>query len=463
MRTRLLLFAYLAASFLAPSIAWTASHYIRTGASGANDGSSWANAWSTLAAATWTRGDEYYVAAGTYTNDGATFGTVNSGTTLIKICKATVSTVGSCSTAHGSDTGWSDSYGSGQVAIIIPAANAAAFWFQAGKDYWVFDGVTGSGSDTSSYGIYITAVDANLARYPILQHGSNVTIKHVAITCPGSFYDQEQLGIYGIGNNATVSYAYLDNCQVNVLLTGSDVTIEHSYLGTNWSSGSHHGVAAEMNINPIFRYNTVTSCVGGQCIEPNNANMVNGQFYGNVFTSCTSGNGVIKATSSDAIVDTVIYNNTVIDCPGPILYQNNVGLGSGSGNTVINNLFYNSSAKIIEQAGGGAIAHSYNALFDYTIDTPPSETGIQIATGNPFVNLASGNYHLRISTDAGFTLASPYDVDMDGISRGTDGTWDRGALEFVGSNNPRFSPALNLRRVEAPADLWYTSGPGGHP
>ncbi len=44
-------------------------------------------------------------------------------------------------------------------------------------------------------------------------------------------------------------------------------------------------------------------------------------------------------------------------------------------------------------------------------------------------NLYTYNLHLTGAL-AGVSLASPYNMDMDGKTRGADGTWDRGAYEF---------------------------------
>ena len=56
----------LAIALLDPVGAWgAANHCVRAGATGANDGSSWADAWTDLPG-TFTRGDTYYVAAGAY-------------------------------------------------------------------------------------------------------------------------------------------------------------------------------------------------------------------------------------------------------------------------------------------------------------------------------------------------------------------------------------------------------------
>jgi len=404
-----------------------ASHYIRAGATGANNGSSWNDAWTNFPGSTaYVRGDEYYVASGSYTG-GNSFSTSASGSTVIKICKATDSTIGSCSTAHGSDTGWQTSYGDGQA--IISGTTGVSFT----KANWVFDGVVGSGSDFSSYGFYFTPPRSGTTIRPVQFGGfsdsaNNIQIKHTAVTCPGSSGDIQQFGYSGYGNSVTLTSVYVDNCQVSMWTQGDDNIIENSYFGKHWSSSSNHGVQVEQIVRPIFRNNIVTMC-SPQCIEPgggSTTNITNGQYYNNVFANIDSGNGVLKGVSSGSIINTVMYGNTVVNSAGPILYQNNEGLGNGSGNTVVNNLFYNCSS-IINQSTGGPISHSFNALFN---SGSISETGVQISSGNPFVNSAAGNYNLKAATNAGLALSAPFNTDVTGAIRGSDGVWDRGAYEF---------------------------------
>jgi hypothetical protein len=59
----------------------------------------------------------------------------------------------------------------------------------------------------------------------------------------------------------------------------------------------------------------------------------------------------------------------------------------------------------------------------------------QVGLGALFVDgdsePALGDFHLVQPTDAGQTLPSPFDVDPDGVTRGADGVWDRGAYELT--------------------------------
>jgi hypothetical protein len=64
-RKRNYLIFFLAASVFFPSILWAASHYIREGAAGKQDGSDWENAHTQLPP-NLVRGDTYYITDGTY-------------------------------------------------------------------------------------------------------------------------------------------------------------------------------------------------------------------------------------------------------------------------------------------------------------------------------------------------------------------------------------------------------------
>jgi hypothetical protein len=62
------------------------------------------------------------------------------------------------------------------------------------------------------------------------------------------------------------------------------------------------------------------------------------------------------------------------------------------------------------------------------------ESAAQVATGSPFVagdgDPTLTDFHLSGGTQPGLTLAAPFDVDPDGVARGADGNWDRGAYEL---------------------------------
>jgi len=426
-----------------------ASHYIRAGASGANNGSSWTDAWTNFpSGTTYIRGDEYYVADGSYPSSQYLFQTTASGSTTIKICKATVATVGSCSTAHGSDTNWLDTYGDGQAIFIGKLSITTA--------YWIIDGVSGAGSSATAgsnpatYGFYVnltnTLIDSRGVDIGGFSNpGNNLQLKHIAVQCAGLVSPEvDQSGFSGYGNFVTMSYLYADNCVSSMWTQGNNVTIENSYLGRQWT-GNTHGVQVTFRDNPVFRNNIVAHC-NPQCIEPGGdctTASSNGAYYNNVFNQAPgNANGVIKGVCNGGIINSVIYGNTVTNSQGPLLYQSNGS--AGSGNTVVNNLFYN-SVGCCEAASGGAIAHSYNAYFN---SGTQSETGVQNGSGDPFVSLATENYHLKAATNAGLTLSAPFNTDLIGAARGADGVWDRGAFAFVGIGDTIPPMAPNNLRIQ---------------
>ena len=95
--------------------------------------------------------------------------------------------------------------------------------------------------------------------------------------------------------------------------------------------------------------------------------------------------------------------------------------------------------------GGAAVDNDYNSYLSGT--QSPTETNGQIDTFDPFVNRAGGNYYLAngTSVNTGASLGAPYSTDMLGITRGTDGKWDRGAFEFNAGDLVAPSPPQGLR------------------
>jgi hypothetical protein len=146
------------------------------------------------------------------------------------------------------------------------------------------------------------------------------------------------------------------------------------------------------------------------------------------------GDGII--TGVHYTLSGAVYNNTFINCDNG--YGNGVWIGHDVSATVQNNLIANSVAGIGSRFTGKI---DYNAYFNTT--NTPSEPNRQIIAGNPFVNLPGGNFRLSSGTSAGLPLSSMYSNDVDGKIRGSDGTWDRGAFEFGGSETI-LNPPKNL-------------------
>lgn len=392
-----------------PDLAMAANHFVRSGAAGNNSGSDWTNAWTTLPS-TLTRGDTYYVADGSY--GSYTFKTAASGSTRIYIKKAIASD-------HGTDTGWLSSYGDGQAIFT------ATIYFNT--SYWTFDGQTGSGK--AGYGFKIITSGANkLLRFDNVP--SYITVSHVEMQHRGINTESGDDIIYTLGaNHLTISRSYLHDCgRAPILLRGTtDSIFEYLYVARNWSTATEHseGISAYNGTNRnIVRYSTWEDITGTGVI------MFDGdgwELYGNVlfytpgFTGST-GNGAIATWTGYTVTNAKVYNNTFVNLKG---WDTGIWFDLGGSNKSYNNLWYN-----CERVKFGNNSHDYDWFYNAGTQT---ETHAQYGAGDPFAASSSYNYHLKAATSAGMSLSSPYNMDMEGKVRGSDGAWDRGAYEYGGS------------------------------
>jgi hypothetical protein len=400
----------------------------------ATDGLSWKTAFTSIPA-TPTRGLTYYLADGNYA--ARAFSTQSSSTSVITIKKATVAD-------HGEDTsgGWNSTMGDGEALF------SGTLYFTT--PYWVLDGTTSTRWATSGYGIRVwnNSTDA-VIRFS----AANITVRNVEARGNGGdgVGPAQSNDIFRFddgSNNILISRCYAWNAGRCIFaatgVIARDVTIEHTRTGFHEGTvGGEHGELASMWTQTgstavatiqrwTYRYNLFMH------VEGTGGLMFDGDtmwVYGNVFYREPSnnrwavGNGVIGAWSNNEFghVNVKVYNNTFINC------NTSDGSGNGggplgtvasrqvSGNEARNNIFMN----------GGPISfalyatHSHNHYINLAV---PTDTGSTTSTVNPFVNYPAFDFHLAVDMTAGFTLASPFDVDPDGVTRAT---WDRGAFEKV--------------------------------
>jgi hypothetical protein len=429
----------------AAAAAQAANHYVRQGASGNGSGGDWTNACSgfsgSCAVSALVRGDVYYVADGSY--GGLTLNRSTSGTSTITIRKATLAN-------HGSDVGWSSTYGDGQATF------GDLFLI---TDYWVIDGQTrdeNNWSSTAAYGFRITGeIHANT-----ISNGagsSNMTFSYLDVGGPPSasysagnpdhgFY----LGGFGsVLNNWVISRSHVHNVnRVPFQIAGANaVTIEYSWLGPNWNKETIRGQIRASNI--VIRHNVLKNgCQNGPLQEGCTADigMWDGgsgafdgsQIYGNVIWRTVSdwvsdgvifigGDGGASAAGATAN-NVVVYNNTIITAAA----QGNQNIrfpGGHSGDIARNNIWY--------VTAGATTGCSANVCDNNTVFTV-----------SPFVDV-NGDFRLRAALP-GVALSAPYDVDRNGVRRGADGTWDQGAMEFGGAAIPPPSAPTSLRILTSP-------------
>lgn len=388
-------------------------YYVRTGATGANNGSDWTNAYSNLPASL-TRDATYYVADGNYNSH--TYNDPPSGSSLITLKKATVSD-------HGTDVGWNNTYGDGQASLGSLAMVT---------DYYVIDGAKrneNDWTDGSSYGFRISEVYMNTLNYGHCP--DYVTVKYADIGGTYSLSYAANMAVAGFYfggfsqtcDNWIISRNFVHNVQLVGQMAGvNNIIWEYNWLGLSWSKEIIRGQIQATNVT--MRYNIFKDGCrndggpGEQCTgevglfgnQGDTPNFNGFEFYGNIVWK------TIDATNSDYSIGAQvtsggkIYNNTLVnDGKG----NGRLWLNSAPGSEIRNNISYFSGGMT---SGCEAATCDGNSI--YTLSPP-------------FINTAGGNFHLTGALQ-GVSLPSSYNSDMDGKVRGADGVWDRGAFEYVG-------------------------------
>lgn len=404
--------------------------YVRLGAIGSGSGNDWANAYPSMPT-TIPRGTDVYVADGNYTSY-IEFDDPVSGTILNRIIKATES-------AHGTDTGWSSNYGDGEAVFDT--------WIVK-TDYWEFDGVVGGGpaSWNSGHGFKLSHV-ANDSLGLIGNGGvsnlDHITFKHVKLTCNAFSGPPYQTGVYWAAASSDITFSYCafvgipgDMFQMR---GHNNWLVEYSYFNGNWQDPTRHGDVFEADWNSsnfTVRWNFFDDVVGTYVVGHHTTDNLTGlNVYGNIFKDTECGNGIIATLnpgSGGTIHNALIYNNTFIGARGLSGGINIVN--SPTGCVAQNNLFYDCDNVAF------TIPHNYNWFFDSGVQ---SEVNIQNGSGNPFVNLASDDFHLTADTNPGNPTI--FTVDMLSIVYSANGGWTRGAISFIGGGSvPNAPSGLNI-------------------
>ncbi len=449
-----------------------ANYYVRAAATGTRDGSDWVNANTNLPSGL-TRGNTYYVASGAYTSH--TFNDADSGTTQITVQKATVA-------SHGTATGWSDSYATGQASFIAPLLFTS--------DNYTVSGVSRTDLRTG-HGFLVDNTSKGVAGNGCLwvgtsnpQYGSNITLLYIEVKGSGDRTGSTgDVGLQVLWGSHFVTMEYcalhdFGNCCVFQRQTFG-TTYQYNWFNRNHSTGAAHaeGISTSEGVgNWTCAYNVFEDIEGTACIASasgtSGLNNTNWWIYGNCFTYNSSnrartgtdqtggcGNGVLALFDQNFYGDVFFYNNTIVNfndyaVGGPIGGDNvtdskwtdaGVEIGLGFSTPIhdrfyaFNNYWYKSPGDINWSPPGSSgitdYKWQYNTYSDsnYSDATAPYDTGTgaQHTTGSPFTDWVNLNFHLAGATTAGTTLASPFNVDPDGITRGADGTWDRGTYDFV--------------------------------
>jgi hypothetical protein len=425
------------------------ARYLRQGASGANNGTNWTDAWSSAATAetNLTRGQTLCVADSTTDYGSVTFNTAKSGTTLITWVKATVAD-------HGTSTGWVDTYGDGQAVF----------------DGWTFDNTgyflmhgAGRSSISAGHGFRLGTSGTCVGDHIVMGSGGSggsdhLTFAYVEVAGEGyidnptcndrSFYAN---GGADAVNNITVQYCHMHGMFVPFLTRQTNtLTVEYCYIHDNNSTPANHAEtwSDAGTDDVIFRYNVIKNPEGSASVfignggasgSPTDSNTSsNWHFYGNVWYqdgySVGAGHnsglaGVIycanDASNRNYCDGWLFFNNTIANLDtgtagSRLFFENITGV---TGPIARNNLFYSNGSNASHS--NVTLTHNWYHSTTHTSDSSDEQSG----SGDPFVSLAGEDFHLTAGTTAGSTTSQPAGntVDPDGVTRSTP---DRGAYEF---------------------------------
>lgn len=433
--------------------AWAANHYIRAAASGTATGASWANAWTTFAQVTWTRGDTYYVAGGTYTGSISITRAI-SGSLWITIKKANAAD-------NAGDVGWDASYATTE-ALILGTLDFTS--------YVAVDGVTGSGE--SGHGIRVYSTGSGHVVQP--DGLGPFHIYHVNIQGPGYVGSSNIAAVYWngtAGKGLHIKASWMHNVPWNGVCFGDLIGTSWTDYGmlfednvvseTGGTTTDDHAQGMQIGYNStttylIIRNNLIRNTQGSANIAylGGAASHTYSRIYNNVFYITDTGTYNVLSpgaiwTHDQAFVDYFyIYNNSFYNISASGAYGR-ILLEHTNTPTVAearNNLWVSSYLP----AGGccaGTTVSSHNGFYDNTGTGDPGDT----ESAMPMVAPAAGNFQLTAASNAkssGVDLSSVFTADLRGYARSVP--WSVGAYEYGASSGVYPSAPTNVR-VRAPA------------
>ena len=240
--------------------AWAACHVVRAGANGT--GAEWASALGELPPSL-TRGDVYYLAAGTYGPHG--FADPDSGTQTIEIRAATAAD-------HCTDTGWDASY-AGQVVFSATPDCGSIFNFDT--DYYVIDGQSRGSDWKSGYGIKLDNTSRGACEADISGGLSGTGVHDLRfqyVELEGSHPTGDtcnEEGVELLNGSHDIAFRHGWNHDVGnanfFIRGGSNITLEYNWIADDYSSPAVHGEGCSCSEgiqNFTIRYNVWADMVG---------------------------------------------------------------------------------------------------------------------------------------------------------------------------------------------------------
>jgi hypothetical protein len=493
---RLRLTLMLLTIMLFPAISHAACHAILQGGTGIGSGSDWNNAMATLPASL-VRGDTYYVGLGKYGNHN--FNDADSGTAQIQV-RATTATdhctdtgwnasamVGqaafSCASKCGAILTFSTDYYTfnGQYCTTLPGVSVCTSGYgflldnsNGNANVGIQGGFGYSGPPDFDHDIAVQYSEARGA-HPT----SDASVLDVGVDFEGGSYNLLFDHLY-VHDDWVPFFIKGSHGHQNgggyVFGSGNNITIQDSYWAHNFSSSTNHSEGCSCSeglTNFTIRNNFIVDMVGTAYIATpsgasyNTGNGPNGPWmiYGNVFMAtpagvsslhCGTGDGMLAAFDTTFSGDVYFLNNTIAGFNGCQADNNSLGFGLSYITPMQhlyfeNNLIWNSDSVTVIPTGTTSwnsatftgVNWSYTSWGQMPDSSASSDTDAnkQMLSADPFVNSSAENWNLAKDTAGGsntHSLSAGNDYDMNGVARGANGTWDRGALQLTATQN---SPA----------------------
>jgi hypothetical protein len=438
-----------------------ANFYVRKGAAGSNNGSSWTNAWNEMNQINFSAvscGDTIWIAGGNYTTSLHGNKTCTAGNVL------TINRVQSTDSAAVAAAGWNASYDSLVVLPNIDVPGPAAYITISGRIPYgiqvLIPGTSGDGIDGGE------GTGSGVAQ-PI----DHITWSYIEVYGPACVTAGTCTngGVIGVNVMPYCSSANRTNMlfdHMSVHRTGEafrgcgwdSSTIQYSLIYDTNNDGQQHEDILYSNPpyqNVTWRYNKIfMSPNDGLFFEGGGA--VNFGFYGNVVYH--SGGWLICFKTGGTYGPVYIYNNT---------FENDgkfgdyspafLGFSTMSGGEVANNVFENvtTSGESGKPPNANHNAYSISGASDGGTGSFTYNAGT-LGASAMFVNESPSNpiaadFHLTAAGANAFangkTLAAPYNVDPDGSTRGANGGWTIGAYNGTGTTGGTPGTPTNLTGV----------------
>jgi len=422
-----------------------ANFYVRKGATGANNGSDWTNAWNEMSQINFSAvgcGDTIWIAGGTYTTS------LNVNKTCTSSSVLNINRVLASDAAPAAAAGWNKDYDS-QVIISNANINLAA------GAYYTINGREGSISG-DNFGISVQCTSSGgCDGVDGAGSGSlsNITLSYVELFGPPCVMSESCGGSGASGLNVapgsnTVNTLIFDHGWIHqygeAIRTSnwSNCTIQYSGISDMHNDGQQHEdvVFSYPITNFTMRYNKIWG-------SPNDGifffgDEKNTQIYGNVYYH----SGAALITFYEGYTHNVFIYNNVFENDGTFgdyqpAWLDFSGTMTGEiANNVWENVNKNGECPICD-------TNAYNLSSNVSGETGAFTytPGSQFVSESPSLP-AAADFHLTATGATTFgkgkTLAAPFNVDPDGNTRGSGGSWDVGAYQYAPSNAPAPPTAL---------------------